>query len=212
MKGKLKKMLPNVITLSRIVALVVGFILYIKGNIITSICFYIYGSVSDAIDGYLARKWNAYTKLGGYLDAISDKFYALSIIIISIIYGNYLILIVAILELAISIINYFIIKERGSTHTERVGKFKMTFEFILLIVSLILVEIKYFWYLYIVLLILTVYFQIQCINAYVNQKNKKELRHIIVYEDYVGKTNSQKVGLLFKELKYYLFNPVKIIK
>lgn len=209
MKERLKKMVPNIITLSRVVSLVAGFILFINDKEMASICLYIYGSVSDAFDGYFARKWNAYTKLGSYLDAISDKFYALSIIIISVIYGNYLIIIVALLELIIAIINYLVMKKNGSVHTERVGKFKMTLEFILLIVSLLSIKIKYFWYMFIVLLILTIYFQIQCINAYINQKNNKKQGLDIEYK---GKSTIEKTKLLLSEFKYYLLNPVKVIK
>ncbi|MBQ8192484.1 MAG: CDP-alcohol phosphatidyltransferase family protein [Bacilli bacterium] len=209
MKEKIKKVLPNIITLSRVIALVIGFILFLKEKIVMSICLYIYGSISDALDGYLARKWNAYTKLGGYLDATSDKLYALSIIVISVMYGNYLILIVSILEIIISIINYLVIRKNGSAHTERVGKFKMTLEFILLITSLIMIKIKHLWYLYVVMLILTVYFQLQCINAYINQKNNKKQGLEI---DYTGKSFKEKSKLLLYEFKYYLMHPVKIIK
>lgn len=209
MKEKIQKMIPNIITLSRIVSFILGFTLFIKEKIVASLCLYIYGSVSDAFDGYLARKWNAYSKFGSYLDAISDKFYALSIIIISIIYGNYLIIIIALLELIISIINYTVVRKKGTVYTERVGKFKMTFEFMSLISSLITIKIKSFWYIFIVLLVLTVYFQIQCINAYINQKNNKKQGLEI---DYAGKSTSDKAKLLLKEFKYYLLNPVKIIK
>lgn len=209
MQDRVKKLVPNIITISRILALVIGFVLFMKGKIVEAICLYIYGSVSDVFDGYFARKWNAYTKFGGYLDAISDKFYALSIVIISIIYGNYSILIVALIELTIAIINYLVIRKNGSAHTERVGKFKMTFEFILLIVSLIAIQVKAFWYLYIILFILTVYLQIQSINAYINQKNNKRSGKQV---DYTNKSAKEKAKLLFSELKYYLTHPVKIIK
>lgn len=209
MKEKVKRNLPNMITLSRIVALILGFAFFINGNIITSICLYIYGAVSDALDGYLARKWNAYTKLGSYLDAISDKIYTLSIIIILIMCGNYSIIIILILELIITIISYLVVKKNGTSHTERVGKFKMTLEFVLLIISLLMIKIKSLCYIYIVLLILTVYFQIQSINAYINQKNKKKQAYKI---DYTGKSSKEKIKLLLSEFTHYLIHPVKIIK
>lgn len=56
MMYKLKKQLPNIITLSRIISLVVGFVLFMNGNMILSLIFYIYGAISDSIDGYFARK------------------------------------------------------------------------------------------------------------------------------------------------------------
>ena len=212
MKKQIRKILPNIITFSRIVALVFGFILFINGKTMESICLYIYGSVSDAFDGFFARRWNAYTKLGSYLDAISDKFYALSIIILGVMYGNYLILLVALLELIITIINYIVLKQNGNASTVRVGKFKMTFEFLCLITALLSIKIKKLYYLFLLLLIFTIYFGIQSINAYINTKNNKKQKLILDEKDYKGKTNVDKVKLLLKELKYYLIHPVKIIK
>ena len=212
MKEKIKQMLPNIITLSRIIALVLGFILFIKEKIAIAICLYVYGSVSDAFDGYLARKWNAYTSLGSYLDAISDKFYALSIIIIALLNRNYLIILIAVLELIITIINYKTLKKNKECKTERVGKFKMTFEFLTLISALVSIKFKKVYYVFIVLLILTVYFGVQAINSYINQLNNKNQKLIITEKDYKGKSNIEKAKLLLKEFKYYLLNPVKIIK
>lgn len=209
MKEKIKKILPNIITISRVVVLIIGFILFIKDRPLISICLYIYGSISDTLDGFLARKWNAYTKLGSYLDAVSDKFYALSIVIISVMYGNYLVLVVALLEVIITIITYLIIKKNGSSHTERVGKFKMALVFILLIISLIMIKIRNLWYLYIMTFIITVYFQLQCINAYINQKNNKKQGLEV---DYTDKSAKEKSKLLLSEFKYYLLHPIKIIK
>lgn len=212
MKEKIKRTIPNLITLSRVLSLILGFVLFINGKTVEAICLYVYGSVSDAFDGYFARKWNAYTKLGSYLDAISDKFYALSIIILSIMYGNYLIIVIAVLELIITIINYKTLKEKGKASTVRVGKFKMTFEFLCLITSLISIKIKKIYALFIILLLFTVYFGIQAINAYINTKNNKKQKLIIDEKDYKGKSSVEKLKLLLKEFKYYLFNPVKIIK
>lgn len=212
MKEKIKHILPNVITLSRVLALVLGFILFVNEKVFIAICLYIYGSVSDAIDGYLARKWNAYSRLGSYLDALSDKFYALSIIIISLLNKNYFIILIAVLELIITIINYKSLKKNKETKTERVGKFKMTFEFLTLIVSLISIKFKRLYYVFILLLIFTLYFGVQSINAYINQLNNKKQNLIITEKDYKGKSNIEKVKLLLREFKYYLLNPVKIIK
>lgn len=212
MNKKIKSCIPNIITFTRVLSLVLGFILFLKGNYVVSICLYIYGSLSDAFDGYLARRWNVYTRLGSYLDAVSDKFYALSIIILSIINKNYFIISVALLELVITIVNYSTLRKNGTTNTVRVGKFKMTFEFLTLISALLAIKIREFYYLFFVLLIFTIYFGIQSINAYINQKNNKSQKLSIDEKDYKGKNYLEKARLLLKEFKYYLLNPVKIIK
>ena len=139
---KLKRNIPNIITISRIVSLILGFVFFIKNKIILSLIFYIYGAVSDALDGYFARKLSAYSKFGQYLDAISDKLYFLSLIIILLIYKYYLIVIPLIIELIISVINYLILKKNKKVFTERVGKFKTTLLIIDLILGIISIKIK----------------------------------------------------------------------
>ena len=39
----------------------------------TSFILFVLGSISDFFDGYLAKKYNACTKIGGVLDHIGDK-------------------------------------------------------------------------------------------------------------------------------------------
>ena len=199
MMYKLKKQLPNIITLSRIISLVVGFILFMKGNTILSLIFYIYGAISDSIDGYFARRLNAYSKFGQYLDAISDKLYFLSLIII----------LPMIMELIISIINYLMLKKNKKVFTERVGKFKTTLLIITLIVALLSIEIKIFNYLYIIFLVLTTYFHIETICAYINQLHGKSKENIVSFK---GKKISEKIKLLLDEFMQYIKNPIKIIK
>ena len=70
MNGKAKYIIPNVITSIRIIAAIVLLFLAFP-----SVPFFIvYGAcgLSDALDGFLARKLNASTKFGSILDSISD--------------------------------------------------------------------------------------------------------------------------------------------
>lgn len=209
MMYKLKKQVPNIITISRVISLIVGFILFIKGNTILSLVFYIYGAISDSIDGYLARRLNAYSKFGQYLDAISDKLYFLSLIIILLINKKYLIILPLVMEIIISVINYLMVKKNKKVFTERVGKFKTTLLIITLLVALLSIEIKIFNYLYIILLVLTTYFHIETICAYINQLHGKSKENIVSFK---GKKISERIKLLLKEFIQYIKNPIKIIK
>lgn len=206
---KLKRNIPNIITISRIISLILGFIFFINDKIILSIIFYVYGGISDAFDGYFARKLSAYTKFGQYLDAISDKLYFLSLIIILLIYGNYLVLLPLIMEIIISIVNYLVLMKNKKVFTERVGKFKTTLLMIDLIIGIIAIKINYFIYPYIVFLILTLYFHFQTIFAYINQLNNKSSEKIVSFK---GKKIKERVIFLVKEFIYYITNPVTIIK
>ena len=204
---KLKRNIPNIITTSRIVSLILGFVFFIKNKIILSLIFYIYGAVSDALDGYFARKLSAYSKFGQYLDAISDKLYFLSLIIILLIYKYYLIVIPLIIELIISVINYLILKKNKKVFTERVGKFKTTLLIIDLILGIISIKIKEIIYPHIIILLLVLYFEFQTVFAYINQLNNKSKEKIVSFK---GKNVIERIKLLLEEFIYYIKKPITI--
>lgn len=204
---KLKRNIPNIITISRIVSLILGFVFFIKNKIILSLIFYIYGAVSDALDGYFAQKLSAYSKFGQYLDAISDKLYFLSLIIILLIYKYYLIVIPLIIELIISVINYLILKKNKKVFTERVGKFKTTLLIIDLILGIISIKIKEIIYPHIIILLLVLYFEFQTVFAYINQLNNKSKEKIVSFK---GKNVIERIKLLLEEFIYYIKKPITI--
>lgn len=204
---KLKRNIPNIITISRIVSLILGFVFFIKNKIILSLIFYIYGAVSDAFDGYFARKLSAYSKFGQYLDAISDKLYFLSLIIILLIYKYYLMVIPLIIELIISVINYLILKKNKKVFTERVGKFKTTLLIIDLILGIISIKIKEIIYPHIIILLLVLYFEFQTVFAYINQLNNKSKEKIVSFK---GKNVIERIKLLLEEFIYYIKKPITI--
>ena len=65
--------IPNLISIIRI-ALVYPILNNIfLGNFVTSIGFFVVASITDALDGFLARKMNWQTYLGTILDPVADK-------------------------------------------------------------------------------------------------------------------------------------------
>lgn len=68
--------LPNLLTISRILAVVpVVVCLWFGGETLrwVALGFYTFASVTDYLDGYLARAWEVQSGLGRLLDPIADK-------------------------------------------------------------------------------------------------------------------------------------------
>ena len=68
--------IPNALTLFRIIAIPLIVAIYFTDIQFKSwICVILFSlaGISDALDGYLARKWNQTSKLGAFLDPVADK-------------------------------------------------------------------------------------------------------------------------------------------
>ena len=75
--------MANLLTIIRIIGTIPLIILIYKNGLSTSsLILFVLISVTDFLDGYIARKYNMCTKLGNILDGIADKFLMLSTTIV----------------------------------------------------------------------------------------------------------------------------------
>lgn len=65
--------IPNFITLGRIILVPVIFWLLINGEMKLAFFTFVAAGVSDAVDGFLAKRFDWATELGAYLDPLADK-------------------------------------------------------------------------------------------------------------------------------------------
>lgn len=72
---------PNLITVGRAVLVPVVFWLLITGRMQTAFFVFVVAGISDALDGFLAKRFGWKTELGAYLDPLADKFLIVSIFI-----------------------------------------------------------------------------------------------------------------------------------
>ncbi len=116
-------MLPNILSCSRIVLSVL--LLFVADKPVGFIVLYCICGLTDVADGYLARKYNAITKLGSRLDSLGDfTFYAVCLYVFyRFIKGGNLKLIIACMAgiAVIRVTNLVITKVKfgqwGMTHT-----------------------------------------------------------------------------------------------
>jgi cardiolipin synthase len=65
--------IPNLITLGRVMLVPVVFWLMLAGEAKSAFILFVVAGVSDAVDGYLAKRFGWTTELGAYLDPLADK-------------------------------------------------------------------------------------------------------------------------------------------
>jgi len=71
--------IPNIITIGRLLAVPVTIWLILEGNYLAAFWLFVAAGVSDALDGYLAKRFDWETELGAYLDPLADKALLVSI-------------------------------------------------------------------------------------------------------------------------------------
>jgi cardiolipin synthase (CMP-forming) len=71
--------IANLITVARILMVPVTVWSLISGNYVLAFAIFIAAGISDAVDGFLARRLEIKTELGAYLDPLADKALLVSI-------------------------------------------------------------------------------------------------------------------------------------
>ena len=65
--------IPNLITLGRVILVPVVFWLLLTGELQPAFLAFVIAGISDAVDGFLAKRFGWETELGAYLDPLADK-------------------------------------------------------------------------------------------------------------------------------------------
>ena len=65
--------LPNIFTTLRILLIPVSIGLLLQRNYVIALWFFLFAAISDALDGFIARRFNMCTRLGAMLDPLADK-------------------------------------------------------------------------------------------------------------------------------------------
>ena len=71
--------LPNLITVARILSVPIVVWAIMSGEMMFAFALFLAAGVSDAVDGFLAKRFNMTSELGAYLDPLADKALIVSI-------------------------------------------------------------------------------------------------------------------------------------
>ncbi|MCB1190720.1 MAG: CDP-diacylglycerol--glycerol-3-phosphate 3-phosphatidyltransferase [Leptospiraceae bacterium] len=135
--------IPNSLTVIRV--LVVPFFIYCLFQVgivykIIALAIFILASVTDFIDGYLARKWNQETEFGKFLDPLADKILVVSAFAAFIIlYAQievWMVLLIILRDMLITSLRYLAIIQGSSMKTSKMGKVKTAVQMISIILIL----------------------------------------------------------------------------
>ena len=130
-----KQWVPNFLTIFRIFLTPVIIILGLFKQIPFVIAVASMAALTDCMDGFFARKWNAVSELGAQLDDVADKIFAISLCLcltttISILW------IIVILEFILASCNLYFHYKSKKTESLWIGKIKTTILFIMIIIVL----------------------------------------------------------------------------
>src|ERR1700678_4622504 len=77
--GQVLNNLPNLVTLARMLMTPLAVMMIISQRFLPAFLIFILAGVSDAVDGFIAKRFNLRTELGAYLDPLADKALIVSI-------------------------------------------------------------------------------------------------------------------------------------
>jgi len=73
--------IPNFITLGRVILVPVIFYLLVSNETKAAFFLFVVAGISDAVDGYLAKRYDWGSELGAYLDPLADKLLLVSMFV-----------------------------------------------------------------------------------------------------------------------------------
>jgi len=131
LKEKIQKLfsnvwtIPNVLTIIRIILIPVFVVLFFKGQKIAALCVFCAASLTDMLDGYLARRLNQITDFGKLFDPLADKLMVLTVMVCQTFWGPLplvAVIIVAVKELVMVLGGVFMLSKDVVVYSNYFGK------------------------------------------------------------------------------------------
>lgn len=121
-----KRLIPNYLTILRLVLVPIIFGLILYDHYTLAIVFYIIASITDVLDGFIARKFNLISDFGKLMDPLADKVTQIGTILALIlkrIIPYWILIILSLKELTMVIVASVLFKKKIVTvHSKWYGK------------------------------------------------------------------------------------------
>ncbi len=103
-------------------------------------------SITDFLDGELARRWKVTSEFGKFLDPLADKFLVISTLIALLYLEDqieiWMVLVIIGRDMLITAMRWLAIRRGSSLHTSRMGKIKTTFQLFSIIIILLILVVR----------------------------------------------------------------------
>ncbi len=180
--------LPNLITLLRILLIPVFIIVFSDPAALRSLgaaIIFLLASLTDLLDGYLARRRGQITKLGKFLDPIADKFLVISALVLLVDYHRvaaWIAIVIIGRELAVTGLRAIAASAGIVIAAEEVGKYKMTIQTVAIVLLILGKESRafnlHFWgtVLLWISMVLAVVSGLQYFTRFLSQARERDLK------------------------------------
>ena len=135
--------IPNMLTLLRIIMIPIFYIIFfsdITNSSLFAALIFIIASLTDWLDGFLARKWKVVTNFGKIMDPLADKLLvmtALVCLLTSFRIPAWAVIVILSREMAITGLRIIAASEGVIVAADKLGKFKTVFQMFAIILLLL---------------------------------------------------------------------------
>ncbi|MDH4200136.1 MAG: CDP-diacylglycerol--glycerol-3-phosphate 3-phosphatidyltransferase [Spirochaetia bacterium] len=141
--------IPNILTVMRL--FIIPFFLFFlfednPGGRLIALFLFIIASLSDLLDGYLARRLAQESKVGRFLDPLADKMLVIATLLAFLMLDNQISvwMVVAIIgrDMVVTLMRYLAIRKGTEIKTSKLGKTKTAFQMTAIIMILLILFIR----------------------------------------------------------------------
>lgn len=137
---KYKQNIPNLLTILRVVIIPFFGYFALKENYLVSMILFVMASLTDAFDGWIARKYNYVSNFGKIFDPLADKLLVAGALLIFVYWGVlswWIVAIILLREIVLTIYRKYLSKKNIILAANIFGKIKTTEQMVAIIITLV---------------------------------------------------------------------------